>query len=190
MATAGDQNSLLTSDTQPEPVCHRRWDQRERRSRVDTTAGFGPDFIDYVQVLVRNWKDAGIDAQLNIKEYGAFVSTTIFGKFDRMMAGLRAIFTQPDSYLAQLFLPESPLNILGVNDSRLTDMIRLQRRTFDVAKRRDIIWDVQRYVAEQGYFGVNGSARVVSAWDAHVRNFMPNNGYDYGGRLMAAWIAR
>src|SRR5438094_15865 len=157
---------------------------------VDTTAGFGPDFIDYVQVLVRNWKDAGIDAQLNIKEYGAFVSTTIFGKFDKMMAGLRAIFTQPDSYLAQLFLPESPLNILGVNDSRLTDMIRLQRRTFDVAKRRDIIWDVQRYVAEQGYFGVNGSAKVVSAWDAHVRNFMPNNGYDYGGRLMAAWIAK
>ena len=144
----------------------------------------------YVQVLVRNWKDAGIDAELNVKEYGAYVSTTIFGKFDKMMAGLRAIFTQPDSYLAQLFLPESPLNILGVNDGKLTEMIRLQRRTFDVAKRRDIVWDAQRYVAEQGYFGVNGSARVVSAWDAPVKNFMPNNGYDYGGRLMAAWIAK
>jgi len=160
------------------------------KTTVDTTAGFGPDFMDYVQVLVRNWKDAGIDAELNMKEYGAYVSTTIFGKFDKMMAGLRAIFTQPDSYLAQLFLPESPLNILGVNDGKLTEMIRLQRRTFDVAKRRDIVWDVQRYVAEHGYFGVNGSARVVSAWDAPVKNFMPNNGYDYGGRLMAAWIAK
>jgi len=160
------------------------------KTTVDTTAGFGPDFMDYVQVLVRNWKDAGIDAELNVKEYGAYVSTTIFGKFDKMMAGLRAIFTQPDSYLAQLFLPESPLNILGVHDGKLTEMIRLQRRTFDVAKRRDIIWEVQRYVAEEGYFGVNGSARVVSAWDAPVKNFMPNNGYDYGGRLMAAWIAK
>jgi peptide/nickel transport system substrate-binding protein len=160
------------------------------KTTIDATAGFGPDFMDYVQVLLRNWKDAGIDAHLNLKEYGAYVSTTIFGKFDKMMAGLRAIYTEADSYIAHLFLPESPLNVFGINDPKLTDMIRLQRRTFDVAKRREIVWDVQRYVAEQGYFGVNGAARVVSAWDAHVRNFMPNNGYDYGGRLMAAWIAR
>jgi peptide/nickel transport system substrate-binding protein len=160
------------------------------KTEIDSTAGFGPDFVDYVQVLLRNWKDAGIDAQLNLKEYGAYVSSTIFGKFDKMMAGLRAIHTQPDSYVAHPFLPESPLNVIGVNDAKLTEMIRLQRRTFDVARRRAIIYDIQRYVAEHGYFGVSGSAKVVSAWDAHVKNFAPNNGYDYGGRLMAAWIDR
>jgi peptide/nickel transport system substrate-binding protein len=160
------------------------------KTTVDTTSGFGPDFMDYVQVLLRNWKDAGVDAQLNIKEFGAYVTTTVFGKFDRMMAGLRAIYSEPDSYVANLFLPESPLNISGINDPKLTEMIRLQRRTFDVARRRDIVWDIQRYAAEHGYFGVNGSAKVVTAWDAHVRNFGPNNGYDYGGRLMAAWLAK
>ena len=160
------------------------------KTTVDATAGFGPDFMDYVQVLLRNWKDAGVDAQLNLKEYGAYVTSTVFGKFDKMMAGLRAIYTEPDSYIAHIFLPDSPLNLFGVNDPKLTEMIRLQRRTFDPARRRDIVWDVQRYVAEQGYFGVNGSAKVVSAWDAHVKNFMPNNGYDYGGRLMAAWLAK
>jgi peptide/nickel transport system substrate-binding protein len=160
------------------------------KTTVDTTAGFGPDFMDYIQVLLRNWKDAGIDAQLNIKEYGAYLATTVFGKFQAIMAGLRAIYSEPDSYVANIFLPESSLNVSGINDSRLTDMIRLQRRTFDVAKRRDILWDIQRYVAEHGYFGVSGSANVVTAWDAHVRNFGPNNGNDYGGRLMAAWLAK
>jgi peptide/nickel transport system substrate-binding protein len=160
------------------------------RTELDSTAGFGPDFMDYIQVLVRNWKDAGIDAQLNLKEYGAYISTTVFGKFDKMMAGLRSIHTQPDSYVSHLFLPESAQNLIGVNDPKLTEMIKLQRRTFDVPKRRAIIYDIQRYVAEQGYFGVSGSAKVVSAWDAHVKNFAPNNGYDYGGRLMAAWIDR
>jgi peptide/nickel transport system substrate-binding protein len=160
------------------------------KTSVDTTSGFGPDFMDYVQVMLRNWKDAGIDAQLNVKEFGAFVSSTIYGRFDKMMASLRALFMEPDSYLALPFLPDSPLNVLGVNDPKLTEMIRLQRRTFDVAKRRDIIWDAQRHVAEQGYFGMSGAAKVLSAWDAAVRNFMPNNGYDYGGRLMAAWLAR
>ena len=44
------------------------------------------------------------------------------------------------------------------------------------------------YVADQALFGANGSTRILSAWDAHIKNYGPNNGFDYGGRLMAAWI--
>ena len=85
-------------------------------------------------------------------------------------------------------MPGQPFNVMGVDDPKLTDMIKLQRRTFDVAKRKQIVFDIQRYLAEQAYFPVNGSVKVVSAWDAHVRNFMPNNGHDFGGRLMAVWL--
>lgn len=158
------------------------------KTTIDATAAYGPDYMDFVQILLKNWKAAGIDAQLQLKEYGAFVSTTIYGKFDRMMTGLRAIQQEPDSYIARPYLPGSPFNIMGVNDDKLTKMIKLQRRTFDGAKRREIIFDIQRYVAEEGYFGASGSAKVVSACDAHIKNWAPNNGYDYGGRMMAAWI--
>ncbi len=44
-------------------------------------------------------------------------------------------------------------------------MITLQRRTFDVPKRKQIVYDIQRYLAEQGYFGADGSVKVVSAWE-------------------------
>jgi len=27
-------------------------------------------------------------------------------------------------------------------------------------------------------------------WEPYVKNWGPNNGYDYGGRLMAAWLYR
>jgi hypothetical protein len=27
-----------------------------------------------------------------------------------------------------------------------------------------------------------------SAWEPYIKNYMPNNGFDVGGRLMAAWI--
>jgi hypothetical protein len=30
----------------------------------------------------------------------------------------------------------------------------------------------------------------VSAWEPYVKNFSPNLGHDYGGRLMAAWLDR
>ena len=41
-----------------------------------------------MQVTLKNWKAAGIEAELKLKEYGAFISSTIFGKFDKMMNGL------------------------------------------------------------------------------------------------------
>jgi len=69
-------------------------------------------------------------------------------------------------------------------------MIRLQRRTFDVTKRKQVIYDIQRHLADQALFGPDGSIKVLSAWDAHIKNYGPNNGFDYGGRLMAAWIDR
>ena len=151
---------------------------------------YGPDFDDFVQITIKNWKAAGIDADLKLREYGAFISSTIFGKFDGMFLGLRGAWADPEAYFYRWFMPGQPLNVWGVNDPKLTEMIRLQRRTFDVAKRKQVVFDIQRYLAEQALFGVDGSIRILSAWDAHIKNYMPNNGFDYGGRLMAAWIDR
>jgi peptide/nickel transport system substrate-binding protein len=154
------------------------------------TAAFGSDWMDGVQIYLRSWKSAGIDAELKIKESGAFISSAMLGRFDRMMLGMRGGVLFPDPYLAALHLPGQRPNSSGVNDSKLTEMIGLQRRTLDAAKRRDIIWDIQRYLAEQVYYLYGPSARVVAAWEPHVRNFAPNLGNDYGGRLMAAWLDR
>ena len=58
---------------------------------------------------LKNWKAAGVDAELKLKEYGAFISSTIFGKFDKMIvrcAGLRPIPT-PTS---RAYMPGQPLN--------------------------------------------------------------------------------
>jgi len=135
---------------------------------------FGPE---YQQVVRR------LDLRM-----GAFISTAIYGKYDDMMYGLRGAWVDPEAYFYRPFMPGQPLNILNVNDPKLTDMINLQRRTFDVPKRKQIVYDIQRYLAEQGYFGADGSVKVVSAWEPYIKNYMPNNGFDVGGRLMAAWI--
>ena len=34
------------------------------------------------------------------------------------------------------------------------------------------------------------SAVVVAVWDRALRNYGPNLGFDWGGRLMAAWLDR
>ena len=70
--------------------------------------------MDAVQVALRNWKEAGIEADLKLKEYGAFVSSTIFGKFDKMMLTLRAPTPIPTA--TRPFIPGQPLNSCGVDD--------------------------------------------------------------------------
>ena len=158
------------------------------KAPYETTPGYGPDYMDAVQIGLKNWKAAGIDAELKLKEYGAFISSTIFGKFDRMAGGLFGATTDADAYVYRTYVPGQPLNAGGVDDPKATEMIKLQRRTFDVAKRRDILWDLQRYLSQQAYYLYGPSVSAVGAWMPYVRNYSPNIGHDVGGRLMAAWL--
>jgi peptide/nickel transport system substrate-binding protein len=158
------------------------------KTTVETTAGYGPDYMDAVEVELKNWKGAGIDAELKLKEYGAYISSTIYGKFDKMTVGLRGAWTDPDSYLYRNFMPGQPLNTGGIDDPKLSEMIKLQRRTANVSKRREIIYDIQRYLSVQAYYLYGPSVSAVGAWDATVKNFSPNIGHDMGGRMMAAWF--
>jgi peptide/nickel transport system substrate-binding protein len=158
------------------------------KTPLEATLGWSPDYVDALQVTLKNWKAAGIDAELKQKEYGAFVSTAFVGKFEKAAHALRGGTPVADLALYGTHVPGQPLNSAGVNDPKLTDMIRLQRRTFDVSKRREIVYDIQRYLAEQVYYQYGPSISAVSAWEPYVKNFAPNIGHDYGGRLMVAWL--
>ena len=159
------------------------------KTPVDSTAGYGPDYLDFVQVWLKNMKLAGIEPDLKLKEYGAFIATTLLGKFDKMMVGLRGGQSDIDSYLRP-FVPGETLNIAGVNDPKLTEMIGIAKRTHDVAKRRDVLYDIQRLIAQQVYYVFDASVSAVGAWKPYVKNWGPNIGHDVGGRLQVAWIDR
>jgi peptide/nickel transport system substrate-binding protein len=155
---------------------------------LEVTLGWSPDYVDALQINMKNWKSAGIETELKQKEFAAFMATAIFGKFEKAAHSLRGGTPVADLSLYLAYMPGQPLNSSGVNDPKLTEMIRLQRRTFDVTKRREIVYDIQRYLAEQMYYHYDPSVSTVSAWEPYVKNFAPNIGHDYGGRLMVAWL--
>jgi peptide/nickel transport system substrate-binding protein len=156
----------------------------------EDTAGYGADYMDAVQVGMKNLKDAGVEVDLRLKEYGAYVGSVLIGKFEKSAGGLLGAWNDPESYLYRLHMPGQSSNGSGVNDAKLTEMIRLPRRTFDAARRREIVYDIQRYLSTQVYHLYGPSVNVVAAWEPYVKNFAPNFGHDYGGRLMAAWLDR
>ena len=146
--------------------------------------------VDAVQLVIKDLKDVGIDAKLNQKEYGVFITTTALGKYDGLAYGPNTPFLDPDSFLATAYLPDSPRNMLHVNDPVLTDFVLRQRRIQDPAKRREVIHEIQRHLSKQVYSVDVVSGVVIAAWDQALKNYGPNIGFDYGGRLMAAWLDR
>jgi len=155
---------------------------------LEATLGWSPDYVDALQIAMRNWKSAGIETDLKQKEFAAFVASVYTGKFEKLAHTLRGGTPVADLSLFASHVPGQSLNSAGVNDPKLTEMIKLQRRTFDVSRRREIVYDIQRYLAEQVYYQYGPATNAVAAWEPYVKNFAPNIGHDYGSRLMVAWI--
>jgi peptide/nickel transport system substrate-binding protein len=157
---------------------------------VDFTTYGSQVLTDMVQLVLKDLKDIGIDAKLVTKEYGAYIATTFYGKYDSMAFGPQTGFQEPDNFLYGQYYPGELKNHGHINDPVVADMLIRQRRTADPVKRREVIWDIQRYLAQQQYYVQMPSAIQIAVWDAAVRNYAPNVSYDYGGRLMAAWLDR
>jgi peptide/nickel transport system substrate-binding protein len=145
--------------------------------------------VDQTQMILKQLKDVGIDARLDQKEYGAYVSTCFLGKQESMGFGPQTTFLEPDGFLAQ-YLPGGARNQSHVDDPVAADMIVRQRRTLDVTKRREIVHALQRHLAGQQYYVAIHSGLSVACWDNALKNYGPNLGFDIAGRLTAAWLDR
>jgi peptide/nickel transport system substrate-binding protein len=160
------------------------------KTQLTVTNGLGRDLVDDAQVVQRYLKDVGIDAELKIQEYGAYVATTVQGKFEGLVRGPIGVAWEPDARLYRAYASDSSRNIGHVNDVTLTAMLKEQRRTKDLAARKQLIYDIQRYVAAQQYYVYLNSGTITTSWQPYVKNFSPNHSFDYGNRAAALWLDR
>ena len=149
-----------------------------------------PVLVDIMQMVQKDLKAVGIDVKIDQKEYGAYIATCFYGKFDSMTFGPQTGFLEPDNFLFGQYYPEELKNQSHINDPGVADMLVRQRRTLDPIKRREVIYDIQRHLALQQYYVQMPSAVYVAVWEGALKNYGPNMGYDYGGRLQAAWLDR
>jgi peptide/nickel transport system substrate-binding protein len=155
-----------------------------------TTGGYGRDLVDAAQVALRNLKEVGIEAELKLQEYGAYMATTGQGKFEGMAMGPYVLGWEPDSSLYGPYTPDQPRNRGHVNDSKLAAMVKEQRRLKDPEARKQLIFDIQRQAAEQQYYVYLSSAMITSSWQPYMKNYAHNLTFDYGSRIAALWLDR
>ena len=160
------------------------------KTTLTASGGYGRDLIDAVQMVLRDLKEVGIEAELKMQEYGAYQATTGQGKFEGMAMGPYAVGWEPDSALYGPYTPDKPRNRGHVNDPKLAAMVKEQRQMKDREARKQLIFDIQRYAAQQQYYIYLASLIITSSWQPYLKNYAHNITFDYGSRIAVTWLER
>jgi peptide/nickel transport system substrate-binding protein len=160
------------------------------KTQLTATSGLGRDLVDAAQLVQGYLKAVGIEVELKLQEYGAYMATTTQGKYEGMVYAPTTGAREPDGPLYSRYIPDHLLNRGYVNDPKITAMLKEQRRTRDLEARKRIIYEFQRYEAEQQYYVYANSIMITATWQPYVKNYAPNQTFDYGSRAAALWLDR
>ena len=160
------------------------------KTQLTVTGGYGSDLTDSFELVQRQLKESGIEAEMKLQEYGAYIATTFLGKYEGMAMGPFSIAWEPHGTLYGMYTPEQTRNSSHVNDRKLTDMLKEQMRTKELEARRKLIFDIQRYAAEQQYYVYLYCVGITGSWQPYVKGYAPTPNFDYGSRAAALWLER
>ena len=150
--------------------------------------GYAPPWRSYYELVVDNLSKIGINVELKPEEYGKYISTTYLGKYEKMAIGPVTPFTEVDDWLFGHFQPEQPNNRSHVADAELSKLLHAQRRELDPKKRKEIVDEIQRYVADKAYYAYFPNPPQYIAHAPNVKGYKFHDGYGLGPRLMYTWL--
>jgi len=150
--------------------------------------GYVVPWRSYYELAADNLAKVGITVELKPEEYGKYSSTTMVGKYEKMAMGPSTPFTEVDDFLFGRFAPELPTNLSHVADAELTRMLVAQRREMDPKKRKQLIDDIQRYLADKAYYVYAPQWPQYVAHPQYVKGFQHHDGYGIGMRLVFTWL--
>jgi peptide/nickel transport system substrate-binding protein len=157
-----------------------------------STPGYGQTWVQQVELTQQDLKSAGINADIKMQEYTAYIASTFKGDFEggmRLVFGLETPFTEPHDFLFNMYHPKGTRNHAGINDEKLNGMIDKQMRTLDRSARKQQLFDIQRYLAEQMYYPPHASYYRVAGLQPNIKDFFPRSDFGFGAELAPkVWI--
>lgn len=153
---------------------------------ISSLNAYGNTFNQSIETVIKQLKDAGIQADFRPQDYAAYIGSTFLGKYDpgTMVWGLETPFQEPHDYLYNMYHPKGVRNHAGVNDPKLTAMVEKQSVTLDKAARKQIIFDIQRYTGEQQYYVIGPIGNTTIATQPWVKNFNYESDYARGAEYV------
>ncbi len=181
--------------------------------QANSSSVYGPGFGAQMEAIAASALEAGFRIELNLGEYGGYISTTFFGELEENQMGLAPLMgspMDPHNIFFTIFHPSSarhnwgphgdphaiPADTLPVagdpspsGDAALLDLWNAQGAETDFDARVELVRDVQRMMAKSMYLvpwtGVS-TAIIYQPW---VKNVQVSRGYGIGSETLPnLWI--
>jgi peptide/nickel transport system substrate-binding protein len=112
------------------------------------------DYFAGIAELIKAWLDEiDIETEIVVLDYTEWNSSIVLPPFDwcciQWSYGFAGL--DPDNYFYRNFHPNGDDNRTGIDDPHLTSLIEAQRSEFGSEARLEIMYDIQRYLAEKQY---------------------------------------
>lgn len=140
---------------------------------------------DAAQVLQAQLGEVGIDVDVNVAEFGAFVQGWRNSEFD-MFVSLNGGSSDPDGYLHRTFVTGGSTNVFLYSDARVDELLNTGRVTTDRAARKAIYDDLQLALACEGPIAHLAYGTLFTGITDNVMGFqqMPTRGLRYLREVM------
>lgn len=125
---------------------------------------------DLAQVLQAQLGQVGIDVDVNIAEFGAFVQGWRNSDFD-MFVSLNGGSSDPDGYLHRTFVTGGSTNVYKFSDPAVDQLLNQGRTTSDMAERVNIYDHLQKRLACTGPIAHIAYGTLFSAVSDDVEGF-------------------
>jgi peptide/nickel transport system substrate-binding protein len=125
---------------------------------------------DLAQVLQAQLGRAGIDATVNVAEFGTFVQDWRNSNFD-VFVSLNGGSIDPDGYLYRTFRSDGSTNVFNFGDERVDELLDLGRITVDASERQEIYAELQERLACEGPIAHIAYGTLFSAHRDDVQGF-------------------
>ena len=145
-------------------------------------------FTNTATIYQRQMAKIGVDVKLEVVEKVQWIKKVMRGKqeFDLAMEDFAALLTvEHNGYIIEKSAPMSLPNII---DDNVDVLFANFRKELNTEKRQQIGHDLQRYVAENMYWGTLTGSPIPIALQNHVRNFRYRDHFKV--QFEDVWIAR
>lgn len=152
-----------------------------------TLTSFGTRFNQLFEVTQQQLQAVGINGTPSLNDYAEFtsiVNNTKDAGFDGLAFSPRGFYPDIGGYLMNMHHPGQSRNYVRADDPELNPLLVAQQRAVDPEERWDIIFDIQRYLAENPYYVTMPCEASRSGFSTRIGHTAswggPIGGYDLG----------
>ncbi|MFD1848763.1 ABC transporter substrate-binding protein [Oceanobacillus bengalensis] len=154
------------------------------------TDGYGEQLVRVAQWIAEDLRNVGINAEIEVVEYATYFSEKWPNVDYDIGVGYQTYFQEPDEWLRTQMHSEGTRNWFNISDPELDVMLDEQRMIIDEDERREMVYDIQRYVLENVVNPIPVSTYYVqSPQQPYVKNWEPHSSYGYI-HMKDVWLDR